>query len=101
MIHKTITSAIRYVVEDADGNVRFSKYLGSFAEIAIVIDVLSTVFFALFFAVAGLYLWNQGLSAAMPSVFSPIHLGAKVPIVQSPNPFYQLFITFLALKLLF
>jgi hypothetical protein len=96
-----INALLQMTIVDQNGNLDFSKLPGELVgpgNFTLVISILTTLLYLGVVAVAGMYLWNHGLSAMAPSVLKPFGMGTYT---QSPNPFFQMFITLLALTVFF
>ncbi len=96
-----INTLLQMTVVDANGNVDFSKLPGEIVgpgNFALAISVLTALLYLGVVAVAGMYLWNHGLAAMAPNVLKPFGPGVYD---QSPNPFFQMFLTLLALTVFF
>jgi hypothetical protein len=86
-------------METEEGDIKYTDLLSGPKQIKAFITFLSGIIFLILVAIFGLFLWNQGLQPAFPGLVAPI--GRLQPLPQSPNPFFQLAITLLALIFIF
>lgn len=84
------------IMQDENGQVQWGQYITGPVAIRYVISILAVILYAILFFAIGIYLWNQGLSAVAPSVIMPI---GDFNVAQADNPYYQLFITLLAIMM--
>ncbi len=94
LIESLVKNSIFKILTDEEGN------LLGILEPAIVEPLIKLISFALWIFLVlliGQFLWNQGISAVMPSVVKPI--GKSVKQLESPS--LQLIVTALALSSFF
>ena len=94
LIESIVKNSVFKVLTDDDGN------LLGILEPAIVEPLIKLISFLLWIFIVlaiGQFLWNQGISAVMPSVVKPIGKGAK----QLDSPSLQLIVTAVALSSFF
>jgi hypothetical protein len=98
-IESQVNTILRLALTNDEGQIDFSgsRFI-SVGNVQLVISILAALVYLLILAMAGIYLWNQGIHAMAPSVLLSFG-GRSFPQLQ--NQYQQLFITLLAMVMFF